>query len=113
MRWKLRLSDYTLDMVYKPGASNHLPDCQSRASTVALIEDIHDDITCLALAETADGLISKTCTGTDTSKPVELGDVVEAQQADDECIEMTKRVMRGMAKALFRNEHHAMYRRTL
>jgi len=112
MRWRLRLSEYTFDMVYKPGASHHLPDFLSRASTVAPPDDIHDDIPCLALAETANGLRTGRYTGTDTPEPVEFDDVVEAQQTDDFCVEMSTRVERETAKAFFRNEHHALYRRT-
>jgi len=41
---------------------------------------------------------------------VEFDDVVEAQQTDDYCVEMSTRVERGTAKAFFRNEHHALYR---
>jgi len=76
MRWKLHLSEYTFDMVYKPGASHHLPDFLSRASTVAPPEDIHDDIPCLALAETANGLRTGRYTGTDTPELVVFDDVV-------------------------------------
>jgi len=112
MRWRLRPSEYTFDMVYKPGASHHLPDFLSRASTVAPPEDIHNDIPCLALAETANGLRTGRYMGTDTTKPVELDDVVEAQQTGDYCVKMSTRVERGTAKAFFRNEHPALYRRT-
>jgi len=112
MRWRLRLSKYTFDMVYKPGASHHLPDFLLRASTVAPPEDIHDDIPCLSSAETANGLRTGRYTGTDTPEPVEFDDVVEAQQTYDYCAEMSTRVERGTAKAFFRNEHHALYRRT-
>jgi len=112
MRWRLRLSEYTFDMVYKPGASHHLPDFLSRASTVAPPEDIHDDIPRLALAETANGLRTGSYTGTDTPEPVKFDDVVEAQQTDEYCVEMSTRVERGTSKAFFRNEHHALYRRT-
>jgi len=76
MRWRLCLSEYTFDMVYEPGASHHLPDFLSRASTVAPPEDIHDDITCLALAETANGLRTGRYTGTDKTEPMEFDDVV-------------------------------------
>jgi len=99
-------------MVYKPGASHHLPDFLSRASTVAQPEDIHDNIPFLALAETANGLRTGMYTDTDTPEPVEFDDVVEAQQADDYCVEMSTRVERGTAKAFFLNQHHALYRRT-
>ena len=112
MRWRLRLSEYTCDMVYKPGASHHLPDFLSRASTVAPPEDIHDDIPCLALAETANGSRTGRYTGTDTPEPVEFDDVVEALQTNDYCVEMSTRVERRTAKAFFRNEHHALYLRT-
>jgi len=111
MRWRLRLSEYTFYMVYRPRASHHLPDFLSRASTVAPPEGIHDDIPSLALAETANGLRTGRYTGTDTPEPVELDDVVEAQQTDNFCVEMSTRVERGTAKAFFRDEHHDLYRR--
>jgi len=110
MRWRLRLSEYIFDMVYKPGAPHHLPDFLSRASTVAPPDDIHDDIPCLALAETANGLMTGRNMGTDTPEPVEFADIVEAQQTDDYCVAMTKRVELGTANAFFRDEHHALYR---
>jgi len=113
MRWRLRLSEYTFDMVYKPGASHRLPDFLSRSSTVAPPEDIHDDISFLALAETANGLRTGRYTGNDAPEPVEIDDVVETQQTDDFCVEISTRVERGTAKAFFRNQHHALYRRTL
>jgi len=111
MRWRLPLSEYTFDMDYKPGASHDLPDFLSRASTVAPPEDINGDIPCLALAETANGLRTERYAGTDTPEPVEFDDVVEAQLTDDFCVEMSTRVERGTAKAFFRDEHHALYRR--
>jgi len=110
MRWRLRVSEYTFDMVYKPGASHHLPDFLSRASTVAPPEDIHDDIPCLTLAETANGLRTGRYTGIDTPKPVAFEAVVKAQQTDDYCLEMSTRVERGTATDVFRNEHDALYR---
>jgi len=112
MRWRFRLAEYTFDMVYKPGASHHLPDFLSRTSTVAPPEDIHDAIPCLALAETANGLRTGRYTSTATTEPVEFDDVVEAPQTDDFCVEMSTRVEHGTAKAFFRNDHHARYRRT-
>jgi len=51
-------------------------------------------------------------TGTYTPEQVEFDDVVEAQQMDDYCVEMTQRVERETAKAFFRNEHAALYHRT-
>jgi len=42
---------------------------------------------------------------------VEFDDVVEAQQTDEYCVAMTKRVEIGTAKACFRDERHALYRR--
>jgi len=98
MRWRFRLSEYTFDMVYKPGASHHFPDLLSRASTVAPPEDIHDDIPCLTLAETANGIRTARYTSTDTSKPVNVEDVVEAQQTDDSCVEMSTRGFRIMIR---------------
>jgi len=89
-----------------------MPDFLSCASTVAPPEFIHDDIPCLALAETANGLRTGRYTGTNTPEPVGYDDVVEAQQTDDFCVEMSTRVERGTAKAFFRNENHALYRRT-
>jgi len=112
MRWRIRLSEYTFDMVYKPGASHTLPAFLSRASTVAPQEDIYDDVPCLALAETVNGLRTGRYTGTDTPEQVELDDVFEAQQTNNFCVEMSTRVERETAKAFFRNEHYALYRRT-
>jgi len=111
MRWRLCFSENTYDMVYKPGASHLLPDILSRATAVAPMYDIHDDIPCLALDETANGLLMGRYTGTDTPEPVEFDNVVEAQETDDCCVEMTRRVERGTAKAFFRTEQHALYRR--
>jgi len=51
-------------------------------------------------------------TGTHTPEQVGFDDVVEAQQMDDYCVEMTQRVERGTAKAFFRNEHAGLYHRT-
>jgi len=99
MRWRLRLSKYTFDMVYKPGASHHLPDFLSRASTVAPTEDIHDNIPCLALVETANGFRTGRYTSTDTPEPVEFDEVVEAQQTDEYCVEMSTRVERGTERS--------------
>jgi len=70
-------------MIHKPCASHHLPDFLSRASTVAPTEDTHDEIPCLALAETANGLRTGRYTGTDTPQPVEFADFDEAQQAEE------------------------------
>jgi len=89
-----------------------MPDFLSCASTVAPPEVIHDDIPCLALTETANGLRTGRYTGTNTPEPVGYDDFVEAQQTDDFCVEMSTRVERGTAKAFFRNENHALYRRT-
>jgi len=112
MRRRLRLSEYTFDMVYKPGASHHLPDFLSRASTVAPTEDIHEDIPCMALAEKANGLRTGWHRGTDTPEPVEFDDVIEAQQTHSYCVEMSTRMECKTAKAFFRTEHYALYRRT-
>jgi len=74
MRWRLRLPEYTFDMQYKPGASHHAPDFLSRTDNDAAVEDIKDDIPCLALAETANGLLTERYTGTDMPAPVEYDD---------------------------------------
>jgi len=82
MRWRLRLSEYTFYMQYKPGASHHTQDFLSRTDNDAAVEDINDDIPCLALAETANGILTGRYTGTDMPAPVECDDVVKAQQID-------------------------------
>jgi len=89
MRWRLRLSKFTFDIVYKPGASHHLPDFMSRTRNNATVEHIDEDIQCLsnicadapclALAETANGLETGRCTDTDTPEPVAFDDIVEDQ----------------------------------
>ena len=43
---------------------------------------------------------------------MELDVAVEAQQTDDNCVEMPTRVKRGTAEAFFHNEHHAVFGRT-
>jgi len=70
MRWRLRLSEYTFDMQYKPDASHHAPDFLSRTDNDAPFDDINDDISCLALAETANGLLTGRYTGTEMPAPV-------------------------------------------
>jgi len=98
--------------MYRPGASHYLPDFLSRASTVAPTANIHDDVPCLVLVDTANGLRTGRYKGTDTPETAKLDDVVEAQQPDDYCVEMSTRVEYGTAQAFFRNGHHALYRRT-
>jgi len=98
-------------MQYKPGASHHAPDFLSRTDIDAAVEDINDDIPCLALSETANGLLTGRYTGTDMPAPVEYDDIVEAQQTDAFCVELARRVAHKTAKALFQNESHGLYRR--
>jgi len=71
MRWRLRLFEYTFDMHDKPGASHHAPDFLSRTDINAAVEDVNDDIPCLALAETANGVLTGRYTGTDMPASVE------------------------------------------
>jgi len=51
----------------------------SRTDNDAAIEDINDDIPCLALAKTASGLLTERYMGTGMPDPVEYDDIVEAQ----------------------------------
>ena len=110
MRWHLRLSEYTFDMQYKPGASYHAPDFLFRTDNDAAIEDINDDIPCLALAETANGLLTGRYTGTDMPALVEYDDIVKDQQTDAFCVQLAKRVAHQTEKAFFKNESHGLYR---
>jgi len=102
MRWRLRLSEYTFDMQYKPGASHHAPDFLSRTDNDAAVENINDDIPCLALAETANGLLTGRYTGTDMPAPVEYDDIVETHQTDAFCVELAKRVAHKTEKPSFK-----------
>jgi len=111
MRWRLRLSEYTCDIKYKPGASHHAPDFLSRTDSDAAVEDINDDIPCLALAETANGLLTGRYTGTDMPAPVEYDDIVEAQKTDAFSVELPKRVAYKTARAFFHTESYGLYRR--
>jgi len=111
MRWRLRLAEYTFDMPYKPGASHHSRDFLSRTDNDAAVEDINDDIPCLAFAQTANSVLMERYTGTNMPAPVEYDDTVEAQQTDAFCVELAKRVARKTAKAFFQNESHGLYRR--
>jgi len=108
MRWRLRLSEYRFDMQYKPGASHHAPDFLSRTDNDAAVEDIKDNIPCLALAETANGWLTGRYTGTNFPDPVEYDHVVEAQQIDEFCVELAKRVARKTAKAFCQDESHGL-----
>jgi len=111
MRWRLRLSEFTFDVQYKPSASHHVPEFMSRTANGATPEPIDEDIPCLALAETAKGLSTKRYTGTDMPAPVELDDIVEAQQSDGFRTELAGRIAKQTAKDFFRHESHAIYRR--
>lgn len=66
----------------------------------------------MALAETANGLLTGRYTGADTPQPVDYDDIVEAQQTDTFCAGITKRITRGQAKAFFHNDSHALCRRS-
>ena len=111
MRWRLRLSEYTFDMQFKPGASHHAPDFLFRTDNDSAIEDINDDIPCLALAETANGLLTGRYTGTDMPAPVKYDDIVEAQQTDESWVELAERVAGKTATAFFHNERDGLCRR--
>jgi len=88
-------------MQYKPCASHHAPEFLSIPDNDAAIEDIDDDIPCLALPETANGFLTGRYTGSDMPVPVEYDDIVEAQQTDAFCVELARRVARKTAKAFF------------
>jgi len=66
----------------------------------AAVDDINDDIPCLALAETTNGLLIGSDTGAGMPTPVEYDDIVEAQQTDEICVELAKRVDLKTAKVL-------------
>jgi len=83
----------------------------SRTDNDAAVEDINDDIPCLALAETANGLLTGRYTGTDKPAPVDYDEIVEAQQTDAFCVELAKRVAQKTAKSFFQKESHGLYRR--
>jgi len=82
----------------------------SRKDNDAAVEDINDNIPCLASVETANGLLTGRYTGTDMPAPVEYDDIVEAQQTDAFCVDLAIRVARKTAKAFFQNESHGLYR---
>jgi len=101
MRWRLRLSKYTFDMQYKPSASHHTSKVSSRTDNDAAVDHINDDVPCLAMAETADGLFMGRNTGTEMLAPVENDAIVEGQEPDEYCFELANRVARKAAKAFF------------
>jgi len=98
-------------MHYKPGASHHAPDFLSTTDNAQPLADIDDDIVCLALAETDNGLLTARSTGNDMPAPVDYDDIVESQQTDDCDVEISKRVARQTAKAFFRKERCGLFRR--
>jgi len=95
-------------MQYKPGASHHAPEFLSRTDNDAAVEDMNDNIPSLALAETANGLLTGRYMGTDIPDPVDYDHIVEAQQIDEFCLQLAKRVARKTAKAFFQDESHGL-----
>jgi len=106
MRWRLQLSEFALDVLYKPRASHHAPNLLTLKENDAAVEDITDDIPFVALAETANGLLTGIYTGTDMPAPVEYDDIVDAEKNDKFCVELAKRVALKKGMALFKNEVH-------
>jgi len=91
MRWRLRLSEFTFDVVYKAGASLYTTDFLSRAGTDALDDsDLEDEIPCLALAETARGLQRGRYTHAPRLTPIAFDDLVADQAADALCKVITR-----------------------
>jgi len=110
MRWRLRLAEFTFDVVYKAGASLYTPDFLSRAGTDALDDsDLEDEIPCLALAETARGLQRGRYTHAPRLTPIAFDDLVADQAADALCKVITKRMAEDKAPAFFIKDG-ALYR---
>jgi len=111
MRWRIRLYEYSFYMHYKPGASHHAPTFLSRTDSDAAVEDTNYNIPCLALAYTANGVLTGRYTGTDMPAPVEYDDIVETQLTGEFCVEWAKCVARTTARAFSQNERHGLCRR--
>lgn len=102
MRWRLRLAEFTFDVVYKPGASHHAPDFLSRAVTDALDDsDLDDEIPCLALAETARSLQRGRYTHAPRLTPITFDDLVADQATDPLCKVIRDKMAAGKASAFF------------
>jgi len=59
-------------------------------------------------SETANGFLTGRYTGTDMPGPVEYDNIIEAQQTEEYCVELTKRVARITAIVLSPNESHRL-----
>lgn len=111
MRWRLRLAEFTFDVVYKPGASHHAPDFLSRARTDALEDfDLEDEIPCLALAETARALQRGRYTNAPRLTPIAFDDLVIDQVTDALCKLLRTRMAEGKATSYFLKDA-ALYRK--
>lgn len=113
MRWRLRLAEFTFDVLYKPGASHHAPDFLSRTRTGALDDsDLDDEIPCLALAETARSLQRGRYTHAVRLTPVAFEDLVADQATDALCKVIRKKMAAGKAPN-FSVKDGALYREGL
>lgn len=59
-------------------------------------------------SETANGFLTGRYTGPDMPGPVEYDDIIEAQQTEDYCVELAKRVARITEGVSSRNESHRL-----
>lgn len=80
MRWRMRLAEFDFELKYKRSASHYLPGFFSRDNHGQAPDDINNDISCLACAETAQGLRTERYTGTSDPEPVEFDDFIDKQQ---------------------------------
>lgn len=75
LRWRLRLSEFDFNVLYKKGAFNTQSDALSRQGTTAEVEPAQDlDIPCLMVADLHDGaeiLTGELCDDILVSKPSE------------------------------------------
>ena len=88
-RWRLRLSEYDLEVQYKKGTKNSLADALSRVPTQrGMTVTINEEIPCLTISEGRSPHTEVFVT-TDQPflKPIELKEFKEEQQNDSLCIQ--------------------------
>ena len=110
MRWRLRLSEFDFEVVYKKGKLNNQADALSRLRTLGeTAVDFDEDIPCFAMEESAQDLSDAALTSQDSllvaenanSKlevlPITTEELLRSQLADEFCASIRSRLNGGEA----------------
>jgi len=86
LRWRLRLAELDLEVKYKKGANQHLPDALSRVPATGLEQkELDDDIPCFLLAQAAKGTGSHNFSAPVPPPLFTAEELLRAQGADGRC----------------------------